>query len=227
MRVVALDHTTEEGWSNAFPDLDGPNTFVLVFGAPEYIDEPMAIKELVEAYPESHVIGCSTAGEIMGTTVRDNSLAVAVVQMDRGEVLCAWAPIEDASASEAAGETLGAGLDREDLVAVIVLSEGIDVNGTELARGLATKLGDDVVITGGLAADGDRFGSTWILADGVQRSRGAAAIGIYGDSVEVGHGFKGGLGHLWPRAGHHPVTSEHSLRAGRSSCTRSIRRVPG
>ena len=49
-----------------------------------------------------------------------------------------------------------------------------------------------VVVTGGLAGDGDRFQSTWVIADREPRGGWFAAVGLYGDRVHVGHGSKGG-----------------------------------
>ncbi|HTN84991.1 MAG TPA: FIST N-terminal domain-containing protein, partial [Sorangium sp.] len=61
-------------WSvRVMPVLDSDRTLVLVFGAPEFLDDPGAIRELRRAYPRSHMVGCSSAGEIAGTSVRRRS----------------------------------------------------------------------------------------------------------------------------------------------------------
>jgi hypothetical protein len=66
------------------------------------------------------------------------------------------------------------------------------VNGSELVRGLNANLESSVVVTGGLAGDGDRFKDTWVLdRDGGQPQR-VCAVGFYGDRIRVGHGSKGG-----------------------------------
>jgi hypothetical protein len=49
-----------------------------------------------------------------------------------------------------------------------------------------------VIVTGGLAGDGDRFQRTWSIRDGVPTTGVVCAAGLYGDSVRVGHGSKGG-----------------------------------
>jgi hypothetical protein len=165
---------------------------VLAFGAPGFVDEPAVWKELVDVYPDSVIAGCSTAGEIEGATVSDDSVAMAIVRFEQSSVQSAHVAIESAAESLQAGRQLGGELLRSDLRAVIVLSEGLGVNGTDLARGLNEVLGHDVIVTGGLAGDGDRFGSTWVIVDGEPRTRAIVAVGLYGDAVEVGYGFKGG-----------------------------------
>ena len=134
-----------------FPDWVSRETMVLVFGAPEYAEHPQPITSLVSAFPHAQVIGCSTAGEIYGTCVRDESLSVAVVDFEHSMVRSAWAEIEDGSSSSIAGAAIAEELAGEDLAGVLVLSEGLNVNGTELARGITGTLGEDVVVTGGLA----------------------------------------------------------------------------
>jgi hypothetical protein len=49
-----------------------------------------------------------------------------------------------------------------------------------------------VVVTGGLAGDGDRFARTWVVSGGRPVAGHVSAIGFYGDALRVGHGSKGG-----------------------------------
>jgi hypothetical protein len=75
---------------------------------------------------------------------------------------------------------------------VLLLAEGIHVNGTELLAGLRKALPEGVTVTGGLAADGPRFERTFVCKDGTPMERHVAAIGFYGDRLEVGYGSMGG-----------------------------------
>jgi hypothetical protein len=75
---------------------------------------------------------------------------------------------------------------------MIVFSEGLAVNGSELVRGINFVTGPGVVVTGGLAADGERFRSTWVFDGGEPASRRVVALGLYGDRAVVTHGSKGG-----------------------------------
>ena len=200
MELVRIQYTGESGWSAPLPALDGPRTLVVVFGASSFADQPGALAELRAAYPSARLCGCSTAGEIFGAKVRDESLAVAIVRFERTEVAAARRPIAAASESFATGAALAAALTRPELRAVFVLSDGLHVNGTELARGLTAGLPAGVVVTGGLAGDGARFARTWVLADdGAPASDQVAAIGLYGEAVQVGHGSMGGWDAFGPR----------------------------
>lgn len=172
--------------------MDSPQTMVLVFGASELGEREELFNRLAVEYPESQLIGCSTAGEIEQERIWDESLTVAIVQFERTTIRRAHAMIERAKDSYGAGRELAAQLRAEELRAVFVLSCGTDVNGSELVRGINAGLPSGVVVTGGLAGDGDRFGQTWVMANGRTSPGAAVAIGLYGDAVRVSCGSQGG-----------------------------------
>ncbi len=49
-----------------------------------------------------------------------------------------------------------------------------------------------VIVTGGLAGDGDRFQTTWTLQGQEPQTGYISAIGFYGKNIRVNHGSKGG-----------------------------------
>lgn len=180
-------------WSQPLPaELSSPSTLVLVFAAPEVFDDPSPLDEIRTRFAGSLVVGCSTAGEIFGTEVSDASLSVAVMKLASGRLAPAVASVEPSGDSRAAGEQLGRQLTGGDLRGVMVFSDGLHVNGSELVRGLNATLGDDVVVTGGLAGDGDRFQRTWVLDAGGPSTHAIVGVGLYGERIRIGHGSKGG-----------------------------------
>jgi hypothetical protein len=78
------------------------------------------------------------------------------------------------------------------LVHVFVLSDGLRINGSELVNGLTSQLPSDVTVTGGLSADGERFGQTLVVWDGAPESDTVVVLGFYGDRLRVGYGSLGG-----------------------------------
>lgn len=194
VRTVSFDG---KAWSEALPALDSERTLVLVFGASELDDPRAALAELARAYPSSHVVGCSSAGEIFGTKVFDDSLAVAVARFEHSSLATAYASVETAGDSHAAGQAIARALAKPGLRAILLLSDGLNVNGSELVRGVS-EVGKDVVVTGGLAGDGSRFKQTWVLKDGQAASKVVSAVGFYGDRLAVGHGSKGGWDKFGP-----------------------------
>jgi hypothetical protein len=199
MHLSTFSFTSESGWSvGEFPDLDSEQTLVIAFGAPEYMDNPDPLAELAQAYPRSQLIGCSTAGEIAGAYVNDASLSVAVVRFESSRLGVVSAQIREAADSRVAGEQLAQQLNKDGLVGVFVLSDGLHVNGSELVKGLNSVLPPEVVVTGGLAADGDRFQRTWVLRGGRPETGVIIATGFYGSSLRMGHGSRGGWDSFGP-----------------------------
>ncbi|HYD78386.1 MAG TPA: FIST N-terminal domain-containing protein [Paucimonas sp.] len=193
MKLSTFTHTLDGGWSlPQFPALDSQQTVVMIFAAPEYLDHPAAISELAAAYPNSTLIGCSTSGEIAGPWVNDASLSVAVARFEHTRIASASVEIGPAGNSFSAGAALARKLTGDGLRNVFVLSDGLHVNGSELVNGLTSILPPQVVITGGLAGDGDRFQRTWLIAGGAPRTGLITAVGFYGDRLCITHGSRGG-----------------------------------
>ncbi|AGP41734.1 FIST N-terminal domain-containing protein [Sorangium cellulosum] len=198
LETFHYDRDTQRWSVRVLPVLDSDRTLVLVFGAPEFLDDPGAIRELRRAYPRSHMVGCSSAGEIAGTAVRDGTLSVAVARFERTTLSAAQVEVASASESFAAGQALARKLDRPGLRGVLVLSEGLGVNGSQLVAGLNAVLPESVVVTGGLSGDGTRFQRTWVCVGDTVRSGLVAAVGLYGEHVVIQHGSKGGWDKFGP-----------------------------
>jgi hypothetical protein len=161
-------------------------------------DSPLS--HLVRAFPTSAVMGCSTAGEIMGDTVADGSVVVAVARFATTRLTLAYERVSDPTQSYDAGLALGKQLtSREpDIVAAFVLSDGLRVNGSPLVAGLVDGTGGEAVISGGLAGDGERFGRTWVLVDGEPRPGYVAGVALAGPDIRVGCGSQSGWDSFGP-----------------------------
>jgi hypothetical protein len=179
-----------DGFARLRRDLDSPDTLVLVFSGLDRQHMAVPVKMIAEAFPRSVLIGCSTAGEVVGATVRDGGIALMVARFARTKLTNACSSIEPGTFT--AGVSLARKLRAPSLVAVLVFSDGINVNGSELLQGVSSGLDPSVIVTGGLAGDADRFRSTWVLAGDEPRTGVVAAVGLHGDAVVVGHGIGGG-----------------------------------
>jgi hypothetical protein len=193
MEMKTLQYIQNKGWkNNVFPDMDSEKTLILVFAAPEFIGNSCSITELSQRYPHSKMIGCSSAGEIFGSSIMDNSLSVALIKFEKTPLKIVKTEIKDTEDSFAAGERIAKALDKKDLTGIFVLSPGLNVNGSELVKGLNTIENKSVIITGGLAGDGKRFEKTWSIYNGELHTHNVVAVGFYGNAIQIGHASKGG-----------------------------------
>jgi hypothetical protein len=165
---------------------------VLVFGGTAQLSDQGTFLRLRKAFSNAILLGCSTAGEIFDTRVLDDSIVVTAVEFEHTGLRLAQTDISDMAQSGTAGEYLAAALPHEDLTHVLVLSDGLKVNGTALTNGLKAGLPEKVLVTGGLSGDGERFVRTLVCANSMPVEGKIAALGFYGDRLRVGFGSLGG-----------------------------------
>ncbi len=193
MKIEQARWTAAKGWDPKPPHQPSGNAdFVLVFAGTALIKDTDKIRLLKSAYPSARILGCSTSGEIFGRQVTDDSLVVTAVTLEHSTVDGACVGIRDVQNSFVAGQRLAESLLRENLVHVFVLSDGLKVNGSDLARGLTSALPSGVTITGGLSGDGERFRETLVLWGEKAEPDTVAAVGFYGSRLKVGYGSVGG-----------------------------------
>lgn len=186
--------TRSEGWwdDGARPS-DPRAQLVLVFAARHLLvaGDDAPLQRLRERFEGALFLGCSTAGEITGARVRDGSIAATAIHFERTRVRAGAVPVTRATSRDA-GRALAGQLTGPDLAHVFVLSEGLDVNGSELVAGLLEGLPPGVQVTGGLSADGAAFQETGVWIDGALHARTVAGVGFYGEAIRVGYGSMGG-----------------------------------
>jgi hypothetical protein len=199
MLLQTLAWRPQTGWSAPWPaGRDSPSTLAVIFGGRATRDAEAAVGEVAARWPHAVIAGCSTAGEIHGERVTDASLSVAIASFEHVALRKVMIPIRDPVEAFAAGRDLGNALAAPDLRAVFVLSDGLNVNGSRLTSGLREALPEGVVVTGGLAADGERFGSTWVIGEHAPTDRCVTAVGFSGDRLRVGHGCQAGWSSFGP-----------------------------
>ena len=193
MKTTQKRWTKEKGWVPEFADRpDEKAQLVFLFGASRLLKEQNFFEEISRFYPKARLFGCSTAGEICGTQISDDSLVMTAVNFEYSHIKGARVVLSKSMDSFKAGELLAGALEKDGLVHVLVLSDGINVNGSALVKGLTGYLPENVTVTGGLAGDGERFRETLVFWDSAPEKDTIAALGFYGSRLKVGCGSLGG-----------------------------------
>jgi hypothetical protein len=207
MKIEQRKWIAESGWTPKPAQTTlAKAQLVLVFGATAALKQPGLIEEIRKMYPAAQLLGCSTAGEICGTQVSDDSVVATAVNFESTQIRGVRVGLNEVADSFEAGERLARALPpsvaesgtTEKLVHVLVLSDGLNVNGSELVRGLTRHLPEGITVTGGLAGDGARFGETLVFWDSVPRKGTIAVLGLYGRRLKVGFGSLGGWDSFGP-----------------------------
>ena len=200
MQIEQSRWSQATGWVPELPGRLGLEAqLVLLFGSPACLKQTRWQDELRGAYPKAHWLGCSTAGEIYGTEVTDETLVATAVAFHYTRLHGASLELEEVGDSYQAGARLAGSLPHESLIHVLVISDGQNVNGSALVAGLTQNLPPGVTLTGGLAGDGDRFQETLVLWDAPPRPNVVAILGLYGDRIKVGFGSLGGWDAFGPQ----------------------------
>lgn len=189
--------TPSKGWAGAASLSEAQ--VVLVFGDKAALSDATRLAELREAYPQAHLVGGSTAGEIAGPRVMDGTIVATAVHFDATRVEEASIDMRPGEDSRAAGSRLAQALSKDGLAHVFVVSDGQHVNGSDLVRGMMAQLPAGVAVTGGLAGDGANFRSTLTIADGGAGESRLVALGLYGRKLAVGYGSLGGWDAFGPQ----------------------------
>jgi hypothetical protein len=200
MKTAQRRWNRQSGWQDqAGCDADKTAQLVLVFGTRDLLTGGEVVGDLKRDYPSAAIIGCSTSGHILGESVLEDSVVATAVRFDRTKVEVADTVLSSAKDSFGAGERLASQLcHTKGLKHVFVLSEGLQVNGSELVKGLASKLPASVAVTGGLSGDDSLFEHTLVLLGSDASPNRVVAVGLYGESLRVGYASQGGWDSFGP-----------------------------
>ncbi len=192
MKISQSIRAESSGWQGARSAGDAGADLVLVFGGRDALAKNRVLSDLRASHPDALIVGCTTAGEIAGPRVLDDTVVSTAIRFSASEARGTIETLRDPDDSEGIGLRIGARLLGDDLRHVVVLSDGLNVNGSQLVRGLTAALPASVRVTGGLSGDGERFGTTRVLWNDTLHDRSVVAVGFYGRALDVGFSAMGG-----------------------------------
>ncbi|MEN8303141.1 MAG: FIST N-terminal domain-containing protein [Campylobacterota bacterium] len=192
MRIdnLVLDNGTWENVSTGLKS-DDVADIVFIFGDTDTVQEASTYKVIKKKYPDSHIVGSSSSGNILGREISSHSIVATAVKFETSKVEVKSVDYRDGLDLKELSSELVNKLNKDGLKHVFILSDGLQVNGSELVSGVNSALGN-VTVTGGLAGDGDRFLNTYIIADDEAKSGRITAVGFYGDNLTADTGCFGG-----------------------------------
>jgi len=193
MQIEQKQWTNDSQWQNSGTNgVSEEANLVLAFGSRGALSDSARFNEMRAFYPNAHILTGTTSGEILGIEVSDDTIALTAIKFDRTALRTASLKISEQENSFEAGKALGLELIAEDLAHVFVLSDGLQVNGSELVKGISEALPNGISVTGGLAGDAANFEKTLVGLDSAPSEGNVVAVGLYGSSLKIGHGTQGG-----------------------------------
>lgn len=193
MKTEQRIYSEGEGWvTKSDNSLGTLARLVFLFGNRELLKQQQPIDLIRETYPNAEIVGCSTSGEIYQEEVYNRNIVCTAVWFEKTKIEIVKEVVHSMDDSFSVGEKLASKLDKEHLVHIMVLSEGLNINGSELTKGINKQLNDRIPVTGGLAGDQDQFSETIIVHNQAGEKNLVVAIGFYGENLRVGYGSMGG-----------------------------------
>ncbi len=189
MQIETLIYDGE--WKTHASDLPKSNydkvDIVFIFGYTDVIKNEARFNEIKERYPNAQIVGSSTSGNVVAAEVSSHTLTATAVNFEKSKVDVSSLTFSDNDNIEELSKTLINNLKKENLKHIFVISDGLLINGSQLARGI-NHVNNGIPVTGGMAGDGDRFQETYVIANGVAKQRTIVAVGFYGEELSVGTG---------------------------------------
>lgn len=183
----------EGHWTKDKADIQQPEKcqLVLVFGDSDLLKTESHYQEICALYPKASIIGASSSGNIQGAEISGSLIVATAVQFEKGLIHTSQVDIKPDSDLATLSATLIEQLPKNGLKHIFILSDGLNVNGSDLVKGI-NQISGGVPVTGGMAGDGDRFKETWVIANACAQQRRIVAIGFYGDDLVISSGCQGG-----------------------------------
>ncbi|MBC8087026.1 MAG: hypothetical protein H7Z40_07145, partial [Phycisphaerae bacterium] len=128
------------GWLGAAQPRKFRADLILAFGSGHVLAETRALHDLQQANSQAIIASISTAGEICGESVFDDSIVALAMEFESTRVRASAVSVRDGETSDQVAERLAAEIATDELAHVIVFSVGLHVNGSGLAFGLSSRL---------------------------------------------------------------------------------------
>lgn len=191
--IIAQESVDSKSTLNDLPNKSPLETasLVLVFGSIKRFNENKLQRFLTSRYPTAQIVGCTTSGEISPNGVFDDSIQITAIEWEKVIQRVVQNKSSKMQDSYETGANLATQLKTTTLRTVLLISDGLHVNGSELINGFQSILGD-IPIIGGLAGDGGAFTKTLQLFNDSISDSMVIAVGLYGDALVTSSGALGG-----------------------------------
>jgi len=182
-----------ENWNFENELVSDKNTInlVLVFGDTDVFENPAHYEYLKNLYPNADIVGSSSAGHVLGPEVSQRSIVASAIHFEKGSITLNTLDFKVDDDLEAIARNLVAPFSSENLQSIFIISDGLHMNGSALAKGVNLEK-ENILISGGLAGDEARFKKTLVMANDIPKEQRVVAIAFYGKAFHVSGGAYGG-----------------------------------
>lgn len=193
MKTVQLVKHKNSDWKYIGQEIKLNAPLVLVLGNRYMLEDANIYQDIKTLFPDGQIVFGSTCAEISSNDVNQQSITITAIEFEKSTFVIKTSNIKNNNQdSYKVGQDLIQQLPKDNLKHVFVISEGSFVNGSKLTQGMNSVTQNNLLITGGLCGDDDRFEKTIAGYNENPKEGQLIAIGFYGDTLEVTFSIYGG-----------------------------------
>lgn len=193
MRSFTFRWSPLRDWSEAPTEQAGGDVQLLLAFGPVSAPPRSWFTDCARYWPNARVVYITAGGQIDRGEVLDAEVVVTGLAFKTSRVHVVQRRGAGVIPCEQLAHEIGAELSGDpQLRHVLVVADGLRVNGAALTRAIVESLPDGVSVSGGLASDGLSFVSTGVGVDAPPTEGTIVAIGLSGPALVIGTGSIGG-----------------------------------
>lgn len=163
--------------------IDTPNLLIQIFGVIPNIEAIQRVIETIAHFlPTAHIIGATSDGEILDSTVSLHNVVVSITEFE-STTLRSFG-LERSQDCKALGLDVAQALLTPLTKVILTFADGINTNGEDYLEGLST-IAKRVYIAGGLAGDVFNSGATYVFTKDFISSNGAVGVSLNNEALHV------------------------------------------
>lgn len=193
MKTVQLNRTENKDWTyiSGYQKLNKP--LVLVFSNRFLLNDKNIYNEIRALFPDGEIVFASTSGNIVHRDVKEQSITITAIEFEKSEFkIKTLNNISQESDSYKVGFDFADQFNKHQLKSIFLLCYNRQPNVSAFISGMSDAVGNNVVITGGVCGDDERFEITLSSYNQLPQQNQVIAIGFYGETLEVTPSVEGG-----------------------------------
>jgi len=159
---------------------------------------------IVAILPNATLLGMTTDGEILNTNVTIDETVISITIFEKSNIKSCFIEKEQLTDSQM-GQEIAHNLVSPKTKLLFLFTDGLNTNGEEFVNGV-DKIAPDVIIAGGLAADGATFTGTTIFTEKNIGQNGAIGVSVDSEVLTVENSYNFGWQSIGPKM---TITSSH------------------
>ena len=191
MRIEQTEYI-DGSWNIIKKSIFANSDIVFTFGSREAIKDDEIYKKLKKLYPSADIVGCSSGGNIIGDSISKAKIVATAIDFCKGSVRVATKDFSPIDNQVEVSNRLVSLLPKKGLKHILLLSDGLNMNGSALVKGANKAVDNNIPITGGLAGDDLKFEKSVVRVNSIAKSNRVVAVGFYGDSLTIESGCYSG-----------------------------------